>query len=99
MGVKNTGENAPTIDLVRNSSTFGADTSYDWRIKNGSGKFKIQTSGTNVFNPGLTGLRTMMEIDWDGTGTTFSENVSVSGDITNTGNIISATAPTVNTTF
>ena len=76
---KNTGSYQPTIDLVRNSSTFGGDDNYDWRITNIGGTFRIQTQGTIS---GYTGLRTMLEIGATNAGVNINGNTTLTGDLT-----------------
>ena len=72
---KNVTDTDPTIDLLRNSGTFGADIYYDWRMTNDGGTFKIQTQGTIT---GYTGLRTMLEIGATNAGLTVNGDLTVS---------------------
>jgi hypothetical protein len=70
---KATSSRKPTIDLIRNSSTFGADGNYDWRIINDGGLFRLQTQGTNS---GYTGLRNMIDINPVGSYFTIGDNLT-----------------------
>jgi hypothetical protein len=75
---KNTGGLDPTIDLIRNSETFGGDYNYDWRITNDGGTFKIQTQGTIS---GYDELRTMVSIGFTDAGLTLLERLNVGGKL------------------
>jgi flagellin-like hook-associated protein FlgL len=95
---KLTGNQSPTIDLLRNSSTFGADGQYDWRITNQGGNFRLQTQGTSV---GFEGLRDMIYINPIGYQFTISDGLTpiiLDGTTTTiNGNVISSTEPTDDT--
>jgi hypothetical protein len=95
---KLTGNQSPTIDLLRNSSTFGADGQYDWRITNEGGNFRLQTQGTSV---GFDELRDMIYINPIGAQFTISDGLTpivLDGTTTTiNGNVISSTEPTDDT--
>jgi len=100
---KNTGSYDPTIELIRNSATFGADTNYDWRIINNGGVFKLQTKGSNT---GYTGQRTMIQINAvggdfiigdDSSKLVLDGSANISGNLSVDGNVgIGTTDPQAN---
>ena len=84
---KLTGAYSPSIDLVRNSATFGADGNYDWRIINDGGTFKLQTQGTSgIYNQ----LRDMININAVGVSFTIGDTLTplvLDGDTTINGSL------------